>query len=493
MRRFRRFRRRLFRFTLLTMAIILAIAVIKTITFTSRQIPVEPLLKIPVEDAVGNHLAEAVHYATVSYPGRIDTLAFIGLDTFLRQQFPLADSLLESRMINGFSRIYKWPGRNPKLAPILLLAHQDVVPVDEANEQEWSFPPFGNKVEDGYIWGRGTMDMKGMLMGILEAIEQLLHEGYEPNRTIYLAFGHDEETLGEHGAQQIARAFQAEGLQFEFILDEGMMVIEDAMSGLSRPVAMIGVAEKGYTTLELTARVEEAGHSSRPPKETAIGRLSRAIVRLEQNPFPARIDGATRSLFNYVGPEMNLFYKALFANLWLTEGLVKRQLSADPSTNTVIRTTTAPTLINGGFKDNVLPSMATAMVNFRILPGETVESVVSYVQEVIDDPHVSVRPSPESTSEDPSPVSGTRAFGFEVIQRTAQEIYPDAVVAPALFVALTDSRHYRELSAQAFRFSPMRIQRADLPRIHGPNERLSVEAYKDMIRFYRRLIENSCK
>ena len=489
----RRFLRRLFRLALLALAVMLGIAIIKTITFTSRQIPVEPLEKRPVEDAVGERLGRAVRYPTVSLPGSIDTAAFTGLDTFLEQQFPLIDSLLEKRTVNGFSRVYKWPGRNPKLAPILLLAHQDVVPVDEANKEEWAFPPFGGKVDDGYIWGRGTMDMKGMLMGIMEAVEELLKEGYSPNRAVYLAFGHDEETQDGYGAKAIARAFREEGLQFEYVIDEGMMVLEDALSGLPHPMAMIGVAEKGIVTLELIARVEEVGHSSRPPKETAIGLLSRAIVRLEEHPFPAKIDGATASLFNYAGPEMDFFYRVLFANLWLTGGLVRHQLGSDPSTNTVIRTTTAPTIIQGGFKDNVLPSEARAQVNFRILPGETAGTVADYVRAVIDDPRVTVATPAGTSPEDPSPVSGTNTFGFEVIQRTAREVFPDAIVAPALFVGFTDSRHYLGLSDNIYRFSPMRIRRADLPRIHGPNERLGLDTYKDMIRFYLRLIENSCK
>ncbi len=489
----RRLLRSLFRLGIIAFVFVLGIVVINTIAFTSRQVPVKAEMSQPVDEGAPGRLAQAIQIPTISYPGRIDTAAFLRLDTFLRKAFPLTDSLLERRKVNEFSILYKWPGQNPKLKPILLMGHLDVVPADSANLSSWDAPPFSGETREGYLYGRGALDIKNVVLGLLEATEQLLSEGYAPQRSIYLAFGHDEETLGQNGAGAIAEVFREEGIEFEFILDEGMMILKDALSGLSQPLAMIGIAEKGYVTLALKAEVSETGHSSRPPEKTAIGLLSKAITRLEEDPFPARIDGATEMLFQFAGPEMSLPYRLLFSNLWLTRGLIKMQLKSDPGTNTLIRTTIAPTILRSGFKDNVLPSTATAKVNFRILPGETVESVTERVRQAINDPLVAVQVDGQATAANPSPLSGTQTFGFEVIQRTSQEIFEGIVVAPALFVAITDSRYYREFSDQIYRYSPAFISREDLPRYHGVNERISLENYRQMIRFYRRLIENSCK
>ncbi|MFN7116893.1 MAG: M20/M25/M40 family metallo-hydrolase, partial [Saprospiraceae bacterium] len=266
-----------------------------------------------------------------------------------------------------------------------------------------------------------------------------------------------------------------------------------ALPGLAPPLAMVGVAEKGYVTLHLTAALDEGGHSSMPPKQTAIGILSDAITKLEANPFPARIDGAARGLLDHVGPEMPLPFKIVFANMWLTEDLLKWQFSQAPTSSALIRTTTAPTIIRAGVKDNVLPSTAEAKVNFRILPGETVETVIEQVRRTIGDGRVKVEPDKASFGENPSPVSATNTFGFSVIQKSIREVFPQAIVAPALVIGATDSRHYREVSDNIYRFLPVQVANADLSRIHGQNERVSIENYKNTIRFYRQLILNSTR
>lgn len=373
------------------------------------------------------------------------------------------------------------------------MGHLDVVPVEGKSEHQWTEQPFSGKVQDGYIWGRGALDDKSSVFGILEAVELLLQKNYAPERTVYLAFGHDEEVSGINGAIRIAAWLQQQGVQAEYVLDEGLVVLEQALPGLEQPLAMIGVAEKGYTTLRLTAKLPEGGHSSMPPQGTAIGILSQALVTLENEPFPAKIDGATAGLLRYAGPETWLPYKVLFANLWLTGGVLMGQLGKEPAANAIIRTTTAPTMLQGGVRENVLPTEATAVINFRILPGETVESVRAYVQETIDNERITVEIMQEEFSSNPSPISATNTFGFEVLQRSMQEVFPDVVVAPALVVGATDSRHYSQLTNNIYRFMPVQLTKADLKRIHGIDERISVEQYKQMIRFYRQLILNSCK
>jgi carboxypeptidase PM20D1 len=478
---------------LLTLVIILLglTITVRTIRFSSRQIQVDPVEPVAVDAAASERLSQAIQLPTVSYPGRIDTLAFRQLDTLVQRSFPRVSSTLERIPVTEFSQVFRWPGRRPDMEPVLLLAHLDVVPVEADALPKWTHPPYSGKITDGYIWGRGSLDDKISAFAILEAIEQLLTENYHPNRTIYLAFGHDEEVMGMAGAKTIAEYFQKEGLHFEYVLDEGQLILKNALAGLEPPLAMIGLAEKGYITLELNVDLPEGGHSSMPPAETAIGILARGIDRLQQNPSPAHLDGATRGMFEYIGPEMAPMYKVIFANLWLTEPLLINLLSAGNASNAMIRTTMAPTIISGGVKANVLPTQAQAKVNFRILPGETQTSVIEYVRQVIDDERVQVSPSREDSSQDPSPVSDTETFGFRVIEKSIRQIFPEAVVAPALVIAATDSRYYTIVSDQIYRFQPLYLTQPDLKRLHGIDERISVENYERAIRFYRQLLLNS--
>lgn len=481
----------LFRLFIFSLVILTGIMTVKTVTFSSKQIPVSPMTPVTVDESVMKRLSQAIQLPTISQAGQIDTLSFLRLDTLLQSSFPLVDSLLEKNYINRFSLVFKWQGKNSNLPPVLLIGHMDVVPIEDS--AKWEMPPFSGAMKDGFIWGRGTLDDKISVLGLLESVEALLKEDYIPERTIYFAFGHDEEISGMNGALSIANWFKQQNIRFEYILDEGLVILEKALPGLAPPLAMIGVAEKGYTTLKLTARLTEGGHSSMPPKETAIGILSKAIVRLEENPFPAKIDGASKGLLEHVGPEMSLPYKIIFANLWLTNGMLKWQFSQAPASNALIHTTIAPTIIQGGVKDNVLPSVAEAKVNFRILPGETAETVIAQVRRTVADDRINIEQDKTSLGDNPSKVSETNTFGFLVIQKSIREIFPQVIVTPALVIGATDSRHYKEVSDNIYRFLPVQIANEDLSRIHGQNERVSFENYKNAIRFYRQLILNSSK
>jgi len=333
------------------------------------------------------------------------------------------------------------------------------------------------------------MDDKVAVTGILEAVETLLGEGFQPRRTIYIAFGHDEEVGGQGGGALIADLLESRGADLEYVLDEGLLITDGIVPSIPKPVALVGIAEKGYVSIELTVE-GVGGHSSMPPQQTAVGILSSAIHRLEQNPFPARLEGPGREMFDYLAPEMPFGMKVVLANLWLFGGLVESQLAASPATNAAIRTTTAATMFEGSVKENVLPTYARAVVNFRILFGESIASVMERVRRTIDDPRVQMRTLVREISE-PSPISGTDAPSFEVLQRTIHQVFPEVLVAPGLMLAATDSRHYAGLSGNVYRFSPMWAGPEDLDRIHGTNERISVENYEQIVRFYVQLIHNS--
>lgn len=487
----KKLRRLLFRLLLSVLLIIIAIVIIQTITYSSKQIDVPPAEKISVNDAVSKRLSDVVKMPTVSYSDRVDTTSFLDFFNYIDSNFVLVDSFLDKTQINQFSRIYKWQGRNSNLKPYLLIAHLDVVPVEGESLKRWTEPPYSGIVKDDLIWGRGTLDDKVSAMGILETAEILLRENYEPQRTVYFAFGHDEEVGGANGAQAIAKYFLENKIRFEYILDEGSIVLENAIAGLNPPLALIGTAEKGYCTLELQVDLDEGGHSSMPPQETAIGILSRALTKLEDHPLPANISQNTKELFDHIGPEMTLPNKAVFANTWLFEGILQSQLEKAPSSNAMLRTTTAMTMLEGGVKDNVLPTTVSATINFRIIPGETSATVIEYLKETIDDERVKISKKGASFSSEPSKVSSSSSFGFNALQKTSKEIFSDAVVSPSLVIAGTDARHYEAVSEQIFRFMPVQLSKDDLKRIHGIDERISIENYKTMIAFYYRLILNS--
>ncbi|GJM31142.1 MAG: peptidase M20 [Saprospiraceae bacterium] len=482
----------LFRLILFGGFIVAGIMVVRTLGFTSRQIAIEAISPIDIPKGAADRLAAALTLATISTNSGIDTNAFSLLDTLIIEKYPLVDSMMEKIPVVPISKVYRWPGKNAKLKPILFLAHQDVVPVEENTIDKWTAPAFGGQKADGFIWGRGALDDKTAIISILEASEQLLSEGYVPERTIYFSFGHDEEIGGQNGAKKVADFFARKDIHFEYILDEGLLVLENSLAGLSQPLAMIGVAEKGYLTLRLDARLPEGGHSSMPPANSVIGILSRAIKRLEDDPFPGKIKGATRALFDHIGPEMSPLYRTLFANLWLTEGIINHQLSKDPSSSAIIRTTTAPTIIESGLKDNIMPTQASAQINFRILPGESIASVMARVKAVINDERITITPQEGIGQDEPSSVSGVGTFGFQVIQKSIQQVSPEVLVAPALTVGLTDSRHFRNLTDDIYRFRPYQVSRQDLRTFHGINEKISEANLATSIRFFRQLILNSC-
>ena len=480
---------------LLAMLLMLAAAVaVNTWRHGSRQLQVAPLAPMKVDEAaVAERLAQAVRLPTVSSAtdAQLNADQFRALHALLQKQFPRVHASLKRELVNDLSLLYTWEGSDPKANAIVLLAHQDVVPIAPGTEGDWQQPPFAGLVKDGYVWGRGSWDDKGNLLAQLEAVEQLLAEGYRPPRTVYLAYGADEEVGGHRAPARIAALLKSRGVQADFVLDEGLLVLDGVMPGLKQPAALIGVAEKGYLSVRLSVSTAP-GHSSMPPRpgSSAIALLSAGLDRLEHAQMPAGIRGVAGEMFDVLGPEMGGFSRVALTNLWLFGPLVQRQLEGGASTNAMLRTTTALTMLQAGNKDNVLPGRAEATVNFRMLPGDTREDVLRHVRaqvgRVVPDQQLEVTGLPGG--KEASQVAPTDAAPYQTLARTVRELFPDALVAPGLMVAGTDSVHYEAISRHVFKFSPIRAVSDDLPRFHGTNERLGVAHYANAIRFYHRLI-----
>jgi len=476
----------------LVLVLLVCVLVINTLRLTTKQMKVEPPTPVTLDgQALARHLAGAIRFQTITHRDAtlIEGGEFTGLHAYLEETFPRVHIKLSKEVAGDHSLLYTWKGREEELKPILLLAHLDVVPVEPATQGDWTYPPFEGRIADGYISGRGTLDDKGCLMGILEAVEALLEGGFQPRRTIHLAFGEDEEIGGEGGAAQIADLLQYRGVELEFVLDEGMPILVDAFPGLPS-IAMLGIAEKGYLSLELIAK-GEGGHSAYPPPHTAVGVLSAAIFKLEEAPFPVKLEGAVRQMFaEYLAPEMAFGMRMVFGNLWLFDGVIKGILTAYPEPNAWLRTTTAATVFEGSVQDNVVPARARAVVNFRILPGENIASVIERVRQTIDDPQVQIKPLEQEMSE-PSFVSDTDSTSFNILQRTVHQVFPEALATPGLVFVATDTRHYLELSDNIYRFTPIMAQPADISGIHGINERIPIESYEQTVEFYIQLIRNT--
>jgi carboxypeptidase PM20D1 len=442
------------------------------------------------EQAAAQRLSSAIRFQTVSNFLNPDqnAAAFRALHAHIEAGYPAFHKVATRETVGNLGLLYTWEGSDKSLAPIALLAHQDVVLVAPGTEGDWQAPPFEGAIKDGFIWGRGAWDDKGNLFAMLEGAELLAASGFKPKRTIYFAFGQDEEVGGQRGGKAIANLLKSRGAKLDFVLDEGLLITDGIIKGLNQPAALIGISEKGYATLTLTATAVP-GHSSMPPRETAIGMLSAALARLEDQRMPAEIRGITAEMFATLAPEMSLQNRIVLSNLWLLRPLLRRELEKSASTEAGIRTTTALTIFNAGNQENVLPGRAEATVNFRLVPGDTRQSVTEHVRKVIGNEKIAIAAGRNDA--DPPPVSPTNGAAYRTLNTTIREIFPNVVVAPGLMVGATDSRHFAGVTDNVFRFSPVIAKQEDLSRFHGTNERISVENYADMIRFYRRLMQNS--
>ncbi|MDR2380572.1 MAG: M20/M25/M40 family metallo-hydrolase [Bifidobacteriaceae bacterium] len=440
-------------------------------------------------------LGAAIRLPTVSRLN-YDETDFAPFDAFkklLTTSFPLFHQRCELEVISGYALVYRWPGSAGRtgdsgagLEPIALMAHYDVVPVEAGSEAGWRYPPFSGAVADGMVWGRGALDDKSQLMAQLEAAENLMRAGFVPRRDIYFCYGHDEETGGRWGAARIVEHLAERGVRFAGVLDEGGIVVTGALPGVSAPVAVIGVAEKGQCAYQFTVN-GPGGHASTPPQHTALGLAAQLITMIEQHPLPPRLIPPVEAMLRRLAGQMGFATRLALANLWLLRPLTLRKLTASPATNALVRTTFAATMASAADAPNALPLTARFSVNVRLLPGDTPASVRRHFEALIARAGIDARIEPLIEAE-PSPVSPTDSDFFRSVESLARELYPSALVTPYLVVAGTDSRRFHALSENVLRFTPFHLADADQQRIHGTDECLSTANYGRMMTFYERLL-----
>tara|TARA_R110000868_G_scaffold171997_5_gene407781 strand:- start:188 stop:1699 length:1512 start_codon:yes stop_codon:yes gene_type:complete len=442
------------------------------------------------------HLSAAIKLPTISWQrgatgvkADASARALVDFREFITATYPAFSKATAREIVSNYSLLFTWKGSDESLKPVLLMSHMDVVPVVAGTEDDWTHAPFAGDIADGSVWGRGAIDCKGSLIAMLEAAETLIAQGFQPKRTIMFAFGHDEEVSGLNGNLKIAQMLEARGVKLAFVSDEGGMVTQGVVGGVAGPVAIIGIAEKGYMSLQLTAHAK-GGHSSVPPAqgETAVGRLINAMARVGAAPFKSGIDVPTRAMLDALAPAMPFTRRMVFANMWLFEPLVVSLMSADPTTGAQLHTTIAPTMLKAGIKENVLPPEAEGVINFRLHRRDTIESTVAHVKAAIDDPEVDI--TTLEGAREASSVSNLEGASFSLLHQSISESFPDALIAPNLTVAGTDSRHYLPLTENVFRFVPLRLNAAELAGFHATNERVSVASLGEAVGFYVSMMQN---
>lgn len=457
----------------------IVVLLFNTLRTSSKQVASAPIEKVNIAPDIYENLSKAIQYKTISFSEEAipDSTAFFGFHRFLKETFPNVHETLDLEKISDYSLLYKWKGSDNSKKPIILMSHMDVVPVDEPTIDAWEAGPFDGKITATEIVGRGTLDDKGTLIGLLEAVEQLLEESFQPKRTIYLAFGHDEEVGGANGAAKIAAYLKAQGVQALMTLDEGGFLAEDLIDGVEDDVAVVNLAEKGFASFKLIIETN-GGHSSAPPKENTIGILAQAIVDLENNQRPYKLVTPIDYQLEYMAPELPFMQKLALSNTWLFKKPILEKLNA--------HTTTAPTIIGGGIKNNVIPTVAEATINFRILPGETIEIVEEHIKNTISD---KIKVERVGFLTNPSPVSSIESKGYKILQQTIRDVFPSSVVIPGLVGGGTDARYFYEVSDDVYRFYPIRLDPESLTRFHGINEKIRKDNYKEIVLFSYHLIK----
>lgn len=437
------------------------------------------------------HLSQALRIRTIAtrpgdpHPGSEGP--WLEMHRWLEETYPLMHQELEKEFVDDYTLLYTWHGSDASLLPLMLMAHQDVVPVNPGTEGDWDAPPYSGDILEGFIYGRGALDDKGSLVGIAEAIEALVASGFDPRRTIYVLFGHDEEIVQDTGAGQAVELLRSRNVRLEMVLDEGGGVVTPPPLGAGKGMAAIGVVEKGWISLQLTA-VDAGGHSSTPPRNTGTVRIARAVAALDKRQMPAAIgDPGLEPTIASVGRELPLLARIAVGNLWLFGPVLERFGSMNSFGNAQLRTTTAPTMLSGSTKENVLPQRATAVINFRIHPSNTSQDVIDHVRDIIE-PIGGIELEVFGEVFEPTPVSPLDSYGYRVLHSVAADMTQGGLVTQVLVAGTTDSRHTFSLTDNVYRFMPSIGSAEDGAGVHGTNERIAVSSLHEMSERYAQIV-----
>jgi carboxypeptidase PM20D1 len=405
---------------------------------------------------------------------------------FLVRAYPAFHKAAERWVLGPYSLIYRWPGSEPQGKPVLMLAHYDVVPVEA---EKWTVDPFGGEVKDGFVYGRGTLDMKSILIGMMEGAEALCAGGFRPREDVWFAFGGDEERTGVLGAPATARWFAERGLRFSWILDEGTPIGENQIKGVDSPLALVSIEEKGYLSLAVSVN-QKPGHASRPPNVQAAAVLARALLRIARKPFPFTLIPTVESFFSGLAPFAAGGRSWAMKHARLLGPFFFRALKNSPDITAMLHTTAAMTQLEGSSADNVLPSTVRAVINLRLLQPWTVEKTLARIKKVIRDERVSVAIHGLATEPVPANPEHARGGGpgWKEMERALSKVFPGIPMLPFIMTATTDSRHYHALCDGIFRFSPQRLTPAEMAGIHGHDERISLENLAQGVQFYTSLL-----
>jgi carboxypeptidase PM20D1 len=475
--------------------VVAAVVLFRTFTYKppaavdTTAVKVAPPIQVDVASAA-QHLSAAVQIQTVSHqdPADDQPAEWERLHAFLQGAYPAAHKAMSRQIVARNTLIYTWPGSDPSLSPVILMAHQDVVPVTPGTEKDWKHPPFSGAIAEDAVWGRGSIDDKGCLITIFEAIETLAKQGFQPRRTVMVVSGEDEEVRGQ-GARAAQAWLTAHGIKAEFVVDEGQAVITDNAVTHGR-LAVIGLAEKGYGTLRVTARAQ-GGHSSAPPADGGgVVTLSKAVVAIAGHPFPMAFRGPGAAMLQTLAPEAGFPVRMAVANTWLFEPMILRQVGASPAGAALLHTTIAPTMLKGSPKENVLPQDATAWINYRLAPGDSSAAVLAKAKAAVGSLPVTL--AWDGAPSEASPVSSTSSEGWKVLSAVARAA-TGAPVAPGLVTAGTDSRYLAPAAKDVYRFQPMDFRLGDIGMIHGTNEHMTLKNLEQAVQFYARLIATAAQ
>ncbi len=440
-----------------------------------------------------DNLSKAISIPTVSYPEKekVDFSQFEKFHKFLEEAYPLIHKNLTKEVVLEASLIYKWEGTRSDLDPIALLAHQDVVPVSEGTEGDWTNPPFGGVNDGEFIWGRGALDMKNHLIAVMEAVETLLEEGFKPERDVYLLFGQDEEVVasGNGGAKNIMYTLKERGIHLDSVIDEGGAIIPLNVKGVieNKDLIGVGIAEKGYTDIEITVNAK-GGHSSQPPVHSALGELAQVIRDLEGNQFKAELMPFVSDLFSNLGRSCTYPVRLVTCNLPYMKPLLKFGMTKIPFTACLVRTTTAVTMAQGSPAANVLPQKASVVVNFRQMPGTTVDDVIAHIRRVCRNKDIEIK---VLKAKEASSFSPTESRTFKIIEELCVQENKNAIVAPYLVMGGTDACYYEPVCENIFRYSPYKVSVELLRCTHATNERIPVSAIEPAVAFFKRYVKKA--